>query len=194
MSKHHFARDLSFSLPEWVDGFVGAATFPTAEEQMRCAVELARRNVEQGTGGPFGAAVFDLDTGALVSVGVNLVTRENVSILHAEMVALALAQRAVGSFDLASPGGRRRVLAASCEPCAMCLGALPWSGVRRLLCGARDKDARNVGFDEGEKPRNWADALRRRGIEVVRDVLREEAAAVLRLYAASGGAIYNGRG
>jgi hypothetical protein len=50
-----------------------------------------------------------------------------------------------------------------------------------------------LGFDEGEKPLQWVPALERRGIAVVRDVLREEAASVLREYAESGGEIYNAR-
>ncbi len=75
----------------------------------------------------------------------------------------------------------------------MCLGAIPWSGVRHLVCGARDEDASAIGFDEGEKPVEWVPALERRGIIVVRDVLREEAASVLREYAVSGGEIYNAR-
>ena len=49
-----------------------------------------------------------------------------------------------------------------------------------------------VGFDEGLKPENWAQAFERRGIEVVRDVRREEAVAVLNEYRERGGIIYNG--
>jgi tRNA(Arg) A34 adenosine deaminase TadA len=84
-------------------------------------------------------------------------------------------------------------LVSSTEPCAMCLGAIPWSGVRGLVCGARDEDARAAGFDEGTKPANWAKALDERGIEVVRDVLRDEAREVLRSYVSGGGTIYNAR-
>jgi hypothetical protein len=65
--------------------------------------------------------------------------------------------------------------------------------VRRLVCGARDEDARAIGFDEGPKLPDWESALEERGIEVSRDVLRGEAASVLRFYAESGGAIYNSR-
>jgi tRNA(Arg) A34 adenosine deaminase TadA len=74
----------------------------------------------------------------------------------------------------------------------MCLGAVPWSGVVRLVCGARDEDARAIGFDEGDKPTDWPDLLRRRGIEVLRDVRRTQAAAVLRAYVEQGGELYNG--
>ncbi len=75
----------------------------------------------------------------------------------------------------------------------MCLGATPWSGVRHLVCAARDEDAERVGFDEGAKPAEWVPTLERRGITVQRDVLRDEAASVLREYAESGGEIYNAR-
>ncbi len=76
----------------------------------------------------------------------------------------------------------------------MCFGATPWSGVRRLVCGAWEDDAREIGFDEGPKPVDWVEALTTRGIEVRRGVLRDTAKSVLRAYASQGGVIYNGRG
>jgi len=75
----------------------------------------------------------------------------------------------------------------------MCLGAVAWSGVKRLVCGARDSDARQIGFDEGAKPQHWVHELGCRGIEVVRDVCREEAVRVLRAYVGRGGEVYNPR-
>jgi tRNA(Arg) A34 adenosine deaminase TadA len=81
-------------------------------------------------------------------------------------------------------------LVTSCEPCAMCFGAVPWSGVTSLVCGARKDDAQLAGFDEGDKPENWAAALERRGIRVTQDLLRDEARQVLRDYSASDGTIY----
>ncbi len=150
---------------------------------MRLVVELSRLNVEHGTGGPFGAGIFDLESHRLIAPGVNLVTDTNLSIAHAEIVAIMVAQKAVGRFDLGGPDQPARELVASTEPCAQCFGATPWSGVRRLVCGARDEDARAIGFDEGPKMDDWVGALERRGISVSRDVLREEAAEVLRRYA-----------
>jgi tRNA(Arg) A34 adenosine deaminase TadA len=179
-------------LPPWVEEFLGRApeVFPTDEERIRLAISLARQNVEQQTGGPFGAAVFD-EHGRLVAPGVNVVVTSNCSILHAEMVAIALAQQKLGRYDIGNQGRSRYALAASTEPCAMCFGAIPWSGVTRLVCGARDEDARRIGFDEGPKLPGWQEALQTRGIRVTRDVLREEAVAVLDLYADLGGQIYN---
>lgn len=158
---------------------------------MRLAIKLAQLNVEHQTGGPFGAAIFELNSGRLIAVGVNLVELSNCSIAHAEMLAIALAQRAVGRYDLGLEEGAAYELVTSTEPCAMCLGAIPWSGVRSVVCGARDQDARRIGFDEGSKPEHWVESLESRGIRVRRDVLREEAQAVLLEYQKRGGLIYN---
>ena len=184
--------EFRIDLPHWVAEVLGrgAEVFATEEERMRLAIALARENVERQTGGPFGACVFD-EKGHLVAAGVNLVETHNCSILHAEMVAIALAQKKLGRYDIGDEGRNRYALVASTEPCAMCFGAIPWSGVTRLVCGARDEDARRIGFDEGPKLSGWRQALEKRGIEVTRDVLREEAAAVLDLYVERGGAIYN---
>lgn len=157
---------------------------------MRFAIELAATNVERGTGSPFGAAVFESRTGRLVAIGVNVVESTNYSLAHAEIVALANAQQAVGNFDLGAAGMPGHELVTSCEPCAMCYGAIPWAGIRRVLCGARASDAEAIGFDEGAKPKNWVAELKLREISVVRDLCREEAIGVLRHYKAGGGAIY----
>jgi tRNA(Arg) A34 adenosine deaminase TadA len=73
----------------------------------------------------------------------------------------------------------------------MCVGALVWSGVRRLVCGARSSAATEIGFDEGPRASDWVSRLQTRGIDVVRDVRADEAAQVLVRYAEGGGPIYN---
>jgi len=184
--------EIVLRLPQWLLAIMqqGDHAFASAESRMRFAVDLARRNVEHRTGGPFGAAVFEAESGRVVGVGVNLVEASNCSIAHAEMIAMALAQQAVGHYDLGAAGGMYE-LATSTEPCAMCLGAIPWSGLRRVVCAAHGEDAAAIGFDEGAKPADWVGELHKRGIEVLRDVLRDEAQAVLQHYAKMGGLIYN---
>lgn len=186
--------EVNLSLPAWVEELVEpGAIYSKTEDRMRLVVELSRLNVLNGTGGPFGAAIFDRDTGELLAPGVNLVTTANCSVAHAEIVAIMLAQQAVEDFDLGGPEKPHYELVASTEPCAMCLGATPWSGVRGIVTGARGEDAEAIGFDEGAKPEEWVQSLEERGITVTRDVLRDEAAAVLKDYAASEGEIYNSR-
>lgn len=186
---------ITLPLPSWLSERLPPpeATFPAREDRMRLVIGLARENTVRGTGGPFAAAVFDASSGRLISAGVNLVTSLNCSIAHAEIMAIMLAQQRAGTYDLGGPGGPPLELVSSTEPCAMCLGAIPWSGVRRLICGASEADAVEIGFDEGAKPHAWQQKLEEGGIEVVRNVCREEAAAVLRQYADQGGVIYNAR-
>ncbi len=176
---------------EWVDASPDA--LESVEDRMDAAIALARRNVEEGTGGPFGAVIVEEATGTIVAPGVNLVVTEHCSVAHAEMVAIMVAQKSIESFDLGSQGLPAYQLVSSTEPCAMCMGAVPWSGVRSLVCGARDEDARTIGFDEGDKPSDWPAYLEQRGIRVTRDICREAAADVLRDYVNGGGALYNSR-
>lgn len=180
-------------LPGWIQSALADSEqiYPVVEERMRLVVKLAQLNIEHETGGPFGAGIFELKSGRLISIGVNLVESADCSIAHAEMIAIAVAQRVIGSYDLSGEKDIAYQLVTSTEPCAMCLGAIPWSGVRSVLCGARDEDARSIGFDEGHKPPNWVKSLDSRGISVVRDVLREQAKAVLLEYGRRGGLIYN---
>jgi tRNA(Arg) A34 adenosine deaminase TadA len=185
-------RPLVIGSPDWLDDLAEwGARYRSEEDRMRLAIELARQNVLHGTGGPFGAGVFESDSGRLIAAAVNSVTRLNNSVLHAETLAIMLAQARLGTYALGSAESDGYVLVSSCEPCAMCLGATLWSGVRGLVCGASKEDATAVGFDEGPVfPESWA-YLEARGIRVSRGVLRMEAAAVLELYRASGGPIYN---
>mgnify|MGYP001025655325 CR=1 FL=1 len=180
-------------LPDWIESVSAdpEQVYSTVEERMELVIKLARLNIEYKTGGPFGAGIFESKSGRLVSAGVNLVESADCSIAHAEMVAIAVAQRVIGCYDLGSDKDAAYQLVTSTEPCAMCLGAIPWSGVRSIVCGARDEDARGIGFDEGTKPQNWVKSLENRGIGVVRDILRDKAKAVLLQYGGEGGLIYN---
>jgi tRNA(Arg) A34 adenosine deaminase TadA len=166
--------------------------YKTEFDRMTYVIGLSRRNVTEETGGPFGAAIFERESGELVSIGVNLVIHSNCSHAHAEMVAIAMAQQHLQNYNLADIEGHEYELVTSCEPCAMCFGAIPWSGVTRVVSGAEDADARKIGFDEGPKPHSWAEALEERNIEVKAGYCREDAADVLEFYALSGGEIYNG--
>src|SRR6266496_2921136 len=143
-------RTVAASCPEWMERAVDwGAQYATDESKMGLAVELARQNVLRGTGGPFGAAVFESASGMIVAAGVNSVTRLQNSMLHAEVLALMLAEYRVGSYTLLGPELPHHALVTTCDPCAMCLGAVLWSGVRRLVTGADRADASALDFDEG---------------------------------------------
>jgi tRNA(Arg) A34 adenosine deaminase TadA len=178
--------------PEWIrEGVDFSARYATDEDRMRLAIGLARQNVMRRTGGPFGAAIFERSTGALLSVGVNSVVRSNNSTLHAEMLAIVMAEHRIGSYTLAGDPDASYELVSSCDPCAMCLGAVLWSGVKRMVTGADRDDATALNFEEGPVfPESYA-YLEARGVAITRGVLRQEAAAVLELYRRQGGQIYN---
>jgi tRNA(Arg) A34 adenosine deaminase TadA len=182
---------LNFELPEFLARANSQTVIlPSAQDRMRFVLDLARENVAAG-GGPFAAGVFEHDSGRLLAAGANRVVASGYSCAHAEVVALSLAQRRLGHYDLGQPDAPASELVSSAEPCLMCMGAVLWSGVRYLVCGARGEDVTAVGFDEGPKPQDWVGELRRRGIEVRSDVLRDQACELLRAYQAAGGPIYN---
>lgn len=185
--------EVRITLPDWVTDIVPwGHAFDSDEEKMRLAIDLARENVERESGGPFGAAIFAPETGRVVGVGVNAVVRSNNSTLHAEMVAVMMAEHRVGSYSLAAEDGAAHELFTSCEPCAMCLGAVLWSGVERVVCAAAREDANLLGFDEGPVFPESYQYLKDRGVRFDWHLLRKEAARVLSEYLDRGGAIYNG--
>lgn len=195
MTSRPRATQMTIALPDYLKGWLTdtKTCYLDSQERMGLVVSLSRLHVRHKGGGPFASAVFD-HQGRIVSVGVNMVATANCSILHAEMVAIALAQKALNRYDLSDGGRFEYALYATTEPCAMCFGAIPWSGVTKVVCGARKADARAIGFDEGPKPAAWVEALMKRGITVERNVLRDQAVLVLKEYAAGGGIIYNARG
>lgn len=188
-------QDIIIKIPDWLYSETDEAysSFSSFEDKMSFVCSLARKNVLKRTGGPFGAGIFD-SSGNLVSAGINIVEYNNCSIFHAEMVAITLAQTKLGRFDISNGGKENFDLVSSTEPCAMCFGAVTWSGVKRLVCGARDADARAIGFDEGPKPENWKKELEKRNINVLVDILRPEAVDILSLYTTLGGTLYNAGG
>jgi tRNA(Arg) A34 adenosine deaminase TadA len=179
--------------PDWVDEVVDwERRFASDHDRMRLAIAVSRENVTRGTGGPFGAAIFERESGRLVSIGMNSVVRFNNCTLHGEMVAFMMAQRRLGSFTLGAANLPSHELFTSCDPCAMCLGAALWSGVRRVVCGAAREDASRLSFEEGPVFPESYRYLEERGITIEHNVLRDEARAVLELYRTTSGKIYNG--
>lgn len=183
-------------LPDWAGAAIDAdRAWPGDGDKVALAIELSRRNIQAGSGGPFGAAVFGPDD-RLVAVGVNRVLPLACSVAHAETMAIMLAQQRSGRSRLnrdEATGAHlgAYTLATSAQPCCQCYGASFWAGIDRLLVGARSEDVMALTeFDEGPLPADWVGELERRGIAVVRDLHREAACAVLRDYGALGGSFY----
>jgi len=111
------------------------------EEFMKMAIRLAKQNVEQGKGGPFGAVI--VKDGEVISGAMNEVTSTDDPTAHAEVVAIRQACKVLGSYQLDGCD-----IYSSCEPCPMCLGAIYWSRPDNVYYAATRKDAAASGFDD----------------------------------------------
>ena len=109
------------------------------EAHMKRAVELSRRGMESGHGGPFGAVI--VRGGAVVGEGWNEVLSSKDPTAHAEVVAIRKACRALGTYDLSGCE-----IYASCEPCPMCMGAVYWSRIGRVYFSIGRHDAAGIEF------------------------------------------------
>ena len=187
---------LCLDLPDWAIAELQELPehLPTLQSRMAAVIRFARLNFLRQSGGPFAAGVFERDSGRLIVIGVNRVMPLNCSSAHAEIMALSLAQRQLGVYDLGGPSLPAHQLVVNWSPCAMCFGAVLWSGVRSLvIAGAGPEVEQITGFDEGPMPADWRLELATRGIALTEDILREEALADFRIFAASQAIVYNSR-
>jgi tRNA(Arg) A34 adenosine deaminase TadA len=201
MTDDDLARRFAIELPAWVaDELTGVPdVLPSPQDRMALVHRLAARNFVEGNGGPFAAIVVERETGRIVSVGVNVVLASGISAAHAEVVALGMAQTSVGTWDLGGTGIAAHELVVNWRPCVQCYGATLWSGVTSLVVAGSGPELEEItSFDEGPMVADWAEQFEARGISVVDGVLREEAIAVFRDYAAHTAAgnavVYNARG
>jgi guanine deaminase len=110
-------------------------------EYLRQAIELARRGVVEGLGGPFGCVI--VKDGVVIGKGCNGVTSSNDPTAHAEIMAIRDACLQLGHYQLTDC-----ILYASCEPCPMCLGAIYWARPNRVVYAATRQQAAAAGFDD----------------------------------------------
>ena len=168
--------------------------FVDVKSRMDLIIRFSRLNIEAQTGGPFAAGVFETLSGRLVSIGVNRVVHHNCSSAHAEVMALSLAQKELKNFDLGAHEMPEHQLVVNWCPCAMCYGALVWSGVRSLVIAGSGPELEEItGFDEGPIHPDWIGQLERRGISVTNGVSKKEAVQVFEQFRDSGEPVYNGR-
>ncbi len=108
---------------------------------LRRAVELSRERMLDGAGGPFGAVVAH--GGEIVGEGWNRVTSAMDPTAHAEVVAIRAACERLGRFELSG-----LAIYSSCEPCPMCLAAIYWARLDRLVYANTRAEAAAIGFDD----------------------------------------------
>ncbi len=183
----HHPTSVRLEIPQWLQDNDITGPFESDRAKMQFVLDLTEKNVENDTGGPFGAAVFCRKSGKLISTGVNVVIPMTCSLAHAEVMAMMLAQKTLGMHRL-RPGYE---LYSSAQPCFMCTGALLWSGLDRLVYAADKEDVESIlGFDEGPVPDGIGHELEARNIRVTEHLLRTRACAILDLYKQKNGIIY----
>ena len=190
------SHSIVVEMPPWIAEEMARrpSIYPDLDARVQLVVEFSRLNVEHDTGGPFAAAVFEEETGRLVSIGVNRVVPSSVSSAHAEFTALALAQQKLGTFDLGGEGMPDHQLVVNWRPCTMCFGAVIWSGVRSLaLAGSGVVVEEITGFDEGPMFDSWIEELNARGIRVIDNLARQAAIEVFEFFRDARKIVYNAR-
>ena len=133
---------------------------------MRRAIELSLENVKKG-GGPFGAVITI--KGEILAESCNLVTALNDPTAHAEINVIRAAAQKLETFNLSDC-----VIYSSCEPCPMCLGAIYWARIDKVVFATTTSDAKSIGFDDSLIYEEISRPLPERKIEF-RQLLREEA-------------------
>jgi tRNA(Arg) A34 adenosine deaminase TadA len=105
------------------------------------AFEEAFLSVRNNMGGPFGAVV--VKDGEIIGKGGNRVSSANDPTAHAEINAIRDACKNIGSFDLSGT-----VLYSTCEPCPMCLSAIYWANISKVLYSSTRHQAADIGFKD----------------------------------------------
>lgn len=82
---------------------------------------------------------------------------------------------------LCAEGGKDCVIYFSCEPCAMCMGAILYTGIEKLVYGATLEDSKECVNDILVKAQVVADNCKNRKIEIIKEVNRDKAVEVLKM-------------
>jgi tRNA(Arg) A34 adenosine deaminase TadA len=146
------------------------------ERLLRLAIEVSSRSREHGNH-PFGAVLADHDGVVLLEAENTVVTTGDVT-GHAETNLIRSASRTLPPEVLA-----RATVYSSAEPCAMCAGAIYWSGVRRLVYAMAESDLLALTGDHPGNPTldlgcRVVLGSGQRSVEVVGPALAGEAIAV----------------
>lgn len=151
---------------------------PTAAdlELLRECIALSWHAKEAGRH-PFAAIVVDGNGGTLSRCVNNAVPPEGNPTQHAELRAAAEASSAVPLHELAAA-----TLYTSAEPCAMCTGAIYWTGIGRVVYALSESELLGLTGDNAQNPTlalPCREVLSRgqRHIRVVGPLLEQEAAA-----------------
>ena len=137
---------------------------------MKVAIDKTREGIAAGQS-PFGSVI--VKDGEVVAATHNTVWRDTDPTAHAEVNCLRPAAQALGTIDLTGC-----TLYSTCEPCPMCLAAIHWAKVDRVVFGASIDDAAGAGFCELHVAAGTLAEMGRSPLKVEGGLLREECAAL----------------
>jgi guanine deaminase len=145
---------------------------------MKRAIELsAKTSLVDNAGGVFGCVI--VRDGEILGEGANRVVAENDPTWHGEMEAIRAACKKEGSFKL-----KNATLITSAEPCPMCMAAIYWAGIERVVYASTNGDALEYGdFDDSMIYRELAKPVNQRSVKC-EQIMREEAVEVWKKYKA----------
>ncbi len=106
---------------------------------MHMAIKEARKGIQNGHGGPFGAVI--VKDGIVVGKGHNQVIKNNDPTCHGEIMAIHKACKKLGTFDLSGCE-----IYTTAEPCPMCLSAILWANIEKVYYGCSVDDTQEIGF------------------------------------------------
>lgn len=107
---------------------------------MKLGIEEARKTMNEGFGGPFGAVIVDSNYN-VIAVASNTVLKDNDPTAHAEINAIRKACKKLNTHDLTG-----YKIYATGYPCPMCLSAIIWANIKEVYYGTDLKDAEKIGF------------------------------------------------
>lgn len=107
---------------------------------MELGIEEARKTMNEGFGGPFGAVIVDSNNN-IIAVASNTVLKDNDPTAHAEINAIRKACKKLNTHDLTG-----YKIYATGYPCPMCLSAIIWSNIKEVYYGTNLNDAEKIGF------------------------------------------------
>ena len=109
---------------------------------MELAIAKTREGIRHGQT-PFGACI--VKKGRVIACSHNEVWKNTDITAHAEVAAIRVACRKLGTIDLSGC-----TIYSTCEPCPMCFSAIHWAGIGKIVYGAGIADAAECGFGELE--------------------------------------------
>jgi guanine deaminase len=150
----------------------------TEQEYMTLAIRKAQDGIELGQS-PFGSAIVQGDR--VIAATHNTVWRDTDPTAHAEVNCIRAAAQALKTIFLYGC-----TLYSTTEPCPMCLSAIHWAKIDRVVYGAAIADAAAAGFCELYVDAKLLAEMGKSPLKVESGLLREECADLFSQWLKSG--------